>query len=348
MNSSGISGGGIVITDEAGQQGSTGQTGKQTIASLNRDVTTGTDTSGRIGNNFNKEEIEAGLAVTSAFVQQASKAVGDYVQGQRQSLREQLKNANTEAEKTAIQSQLSDLSMQERVMNVLIGAVSGVGGAALTKESLSAAAEQMRELMIEDSKKFPGVTDGTTTLSNLLPGKSEGVRGDGEGVGGARVDLDRVCGPTNERCAIQRNQDNTPVLDANGKTQLLLNSQGQVQFSAGSLEDFLQTDEGKKMAGATGGIQGWTGTLFGVPYTAGSWQDKLIEAFAGTHDMIGGSLSGLYDEQGSTTRGRSSAEKIVHEVWSGVALVPATPFAMAELLSPQMWQAISILLGGAK
>ena len=33
-----------------------------------------------------------------------------------------------------------------------------------------------------------------------------------------------------------------------------------------------------------------------------SWQDNLIEAFAGTHDMIGGKLTGLYDGQGNTKR----------------------------------------------
>ena len=54
----------------------------------------------------------------------------------------------------------------------------------------------------------------------------------------------------------------------------------------------------KKMSGPTGGVQGYKGTLFGTPYVAGSWQDKLIESFAVTHDMIGGKLSGLYDSQG--------------------------------------------------
>ena len=61
------------------------------------------------------------------------------------------------------------------------------------------------------------------------------------------------------------------------------------------------------MIGTTGGIQGQQGTLFGVPYTPGSWQDKMIEAFAGAHDFIGGKASGLYDEQGNAERGRDLA-----------------------------------------
>jgi len=47
-----------------------------------------------------------------------------------------------------------------------------------------------------------------------------------------------------------------------------------------------------RMAGLTGGIQGMKGMLFGEPYAAGSWQDKLIEAFGGTHDVIGSIGSG--------------------------------------------------------
>ncbi|MES2499089.1 MAG: hypothetical protein V4570_01030 [Pseudomonadota bacterium] len=44
------------------------------------------------------------------------------------------------------------------------------------------------------------------------------------------------------------------------------------------------------------GSKGWKGTPFGKPYEAGSWQDKLIEAFSGTHDFVGGKLIGLHDE----------------------------------------------------
>jgi filamentous hemagglutinin len=104
-----------------------------------------------------------------------------------------------------------------------------------------------------------------------------------------------------------------------------------------------------KMTGATGGIQGWVGTLFGKPYIAGSWQDKLIEAFGGTHDMIGGKLSGLYDEDGNIKRGMTDTERsIYNNLVTTTAIAPSVPFAMAELLPPQVWQAISILVKGAK
>ena len=103
------------------------------------------------------------------------------------------------------------------------------------------------------------------------------------------------------------------------------------------------------MAGLTGGIQGAKGTLFGVPYQAGSWQDQLVEAFAGTHDLVGGKLSGLYDEQGNATRDRSYLVKKAQDTWSASgAIIVSTPFAMSELLTPEMWTAISVLLKEAR
>ena len=104
----------------------------------------------------------------------------------------------------------------------------------------------------------------------------------------------------------------------------------------------------KNMPGATGGIQGEKGTLFGVPYAVGSWQDKLIESFAGPHDMIGGKFSGLYDGQGNAERGRSDLAKIAQDRWSEVAILPSAPFAAAQGLPPEVWKAIAILIGAGK
>jgi filamentous hemagglutinin len=194
--------------------------------------------------------------------------------------------------------------------------------------------------MIEDSKKFVGATDGVTTLSNDS-GKSAGVRGDAFKLGGTRVDLDLLCGTSNDRCK-------TSELGS-----LVLDDKGHVQFNpeaAGmSLNKFLETsEEGKKMSGLTGGIQGWKGTLFGIPYAPGSWPDKLIEAFSGTHDMVGGKLSGLYDEQGNIKQGMTEAERSAYDKWAAVAIVPSAPFAASEGLTPDAWKAISILLKAAK
>jgi filamentous hemagglutinin len=282
-----------------------------------------------------RADINAQVAITTAFTQQAGKAVGDYAQTQRQLLQERLKTATTDEEKQQAQQALKDLATQERVLSILIGAVSGNALSAVTKEGLSAAASEMRQLMTADSQKFAGVTDGTTELTNLS-GTSEGVGGDGVKIGGTRVDLDLLCGSANERCA--SNSDGSLAL-----------KNGQIIFTAGSLADFLKSPDGQKMSGATGGVQGAQGTLFGIPYAPGSWQDKLIEAFSGTHDMIGGKLSGLYDAQGNATRGRDESLKRAQNTWSATgAIVLSTPFAAAEVVPANVWNAISIFLKAAR
>jgi filamentous hemagglutinin len=194
----------------------------------------------------------------------------------------------------------------------------------------------MRQLMIEDSMKFKGVTDGKTVLSNVS-GVSDGVRGDGVKVGGKRVDLDLLCGPANERC--RTNIDGS----------LMIDPLGNVTFTAGSFEEFIQTPDGEKMVGITGGIQGAKGKLFGKDYEAGSWLDQLVEAFSGSHDMIGGKLTGLYDEQGNIKRGMGISERQIYDkAVTTTSILPSIPFAVSELLSPEVWKAMSIFLRAAR
>ena len=225
-----------------------------------------------------------------------------------------------------------------------LSAGTGLGTTAVTKESLAAAADEMRTLMVKDSSTFAGVVDSTGKKLSNASGASEGMNGDGVKLGGTRVDLDLLCGPSNERCSFEKKPDGSidtskPVTFVGGK-----NPDGTRQ----TLDEFLATLDGKKMEGSTGGVQGYKGTLFGSPYEAGSWQDKLIESFAGTHDMIGGKLSGLYDSQGNIKQGMSEAEINAYKVVSGVAIIPSAPFAAAQGLPPEVWNAILILLKAAK
>lgn len=79
VTKSGISAGSIVITDDAAQQAATGKTATQTIASTNRNVATGRDTSGKLANDFDKATVQAELAIVSAFVKQASPIAANMV-----------------------------------------------------------------------------------------------------------------------------------------------------------------------------------------------------------------------------------------------------------------------------
>ncbi|MBU3909057.1 MAG: hypothetical protein KKF85_09120, partial [Gammaproteobacteria bacterium] len=214
---------------------------------------------------------------------------------------------------------------------------------------------EMHRISVEDSMKTKGIVDAYgKVINNLRPGEENKLRQDID-LAGTRLDFDGICGADNKRCEVRKNADGTDALDANGKTQLQLNDKNQVQFIAEddkgkpmSLAAFLATDEGKKLAGVTGGLRGGTPTFAGYAYTAGGVIDRVFKAFAGTHDYIGGQGVGLYEEQGNIRRGMTDAERTSYNTWSAVAIVPSTPFAMAEFLPPEVWKAISILLGAVK
>lgn len=348
-----MNGAGVGIGSASGSESSVTASGVSGIAG-DTTVRSDKDSSKALVKNWDgkqlQEDVEAQAKIMEAFTKEAGKAVENYANNARKDLQKKLKTAETEEEKNALSKDIKDINMQERALNVLVGIVSGMGAMALTKEGLSAAAEQMRDLTIADSLKFAGVTDGTTLLSNAS-GPSDGVRGDGFKAGGVRVDLDAVCGMVNERCKRQVAPDGSPVLDAQGIPKLELDAQGNVIFDTKSTEmkslaEFLEKHpEAQKMVGPTGGIQGAKGTLFGIPYLPGSWQDKLIEAFAGTHDMVGGKWSGLYDSQGNIKRGMTDIErKIYDNAVTTTALIPSAPFALSETLPPAAWNALWIIL----
>ena len=294
-----------------------------------------------------QREIQTQVAITSEFGKQAGKAITDYTNGQRQEIQARAESASTPEEKAKLAQAIKDVNMQERALNILVSAFTGMTGSVVTKEALSTVAEKFRDLMIEDSKKFAGVVDSTGKLLSNLSGPSSGLRGDNIKLGGTRVDLDLLCGPSNERCTFFKNPDDSidtskPVVFTGGA-----NIDGAPKNQ--SLADFLKTPEGQKMSGLTGGVQGVKGTLFGIEYEAGSWQDKLIESFAGTHDLIGGKAVGLYDKQGNIKRGMTDLERAIYDKGITVGAIPiAAPFSAAEGLNPEVWKAIGILLGVGK
>jgi filamentous hemagglutinin len=257
-------------------------------------------------------------------------------------LQEQAKNANTPEDKATAEQAIKDVNMQEWGLKILTGALTGMVGSVITKEALSLAAEKMRDFMVEDSKKFAGVVDSTgKPLFSNQSGESAGVSGTGFKLGGTRADLDLLCGSGGERCSFEKNPDGS--IDKSKPVTFL--GQENADKSRQSYSDFLKTSEGQKMLSAPfGGLQGGERTLFGQHHEKDSWQDKLIEAFAGPHDLIGGKLSGLYDAQGNATKGRTQTTKNAQEIWSGAALLPAAPFGASQVLSPEIWKAIGILL----
>ena len=81
-----------------------------------------------------------------------------------------------------------------------------------------------------------------------------------------------------------------------------------------------------------GGIQGKQGFLFGVPYRPGSWQDALVETYAGPHDYLNSWFS--YDASGNIRAGMSGLERGVSQALNWTDVILATPFGTASAVPP--------------
>ncbi|PJM86423.1 two-partner secretion domain-containing protein [Achromobacter ruhlandii] len=350
LTHSGISGAAVTITDMNAQWERTGKTADQVLAMLDRRVRAG-DGAGGLTKKWDgdklRRQVRAEAEIVAAFGQQAGAAIERHAEQKRAELRQQIKATQDPEKVKALQAQINEINTQERLLNVAVGALGGSGGVAALQAGLSEAADRMRRYTIADSEKFAGITDGETTLDNKS-GKSAGIRGDGFKTAGTRVVLDILCGPVNQRCKKEKDFQGKEILDENGIPKLELDGNGLVRFDPSraemSMAKFLESDDGKEMPGPTGGNQGGPGTVFGFPYSPGGLLDLAHEAYGGSHDFIGGTLSGFYDEQGNARRGLTALQKGMYETWTGIALLPATPFALSEALPPQAWKALDILL----
>jgi filamentous hemagglutinin len=89
-----------------------------------------------------------------------------------------------------------------------------------------------------------------------------------------------------------------------------------------------------------GGIQGDVGQIFGMQYQPGSWQDYLVEAYAGPHDYLNSGF--WYDSMGNIKTSMSMLERGFGEALNYVNVITATPFVAASVtpsyLYPQIGQ----------
>ena len=107
--------------------------------------------------------------------------------------------------------------------------------------------------------------------------------------------------------------------------------------SAGFMGDGIKLGGGRYDPSATaaapsplGGHQGQPGLLFGRPYAPGSWQDLLVEAYAGPHDYLNSFY--WYDNFGNIRPGISTAGRAFGTILDYANLAPSTPFAAASVV----------------
>jgi filamentous hemagglutinin len=228
--------------------------------------------------------------------------------------------------------------------NIIIAAISGGASnaaTAATKESLSWAADVMRQNMIEDSKKFPGICVSKTDCISNMSGESVGVNGDGKKVAGGRVVLADWCKAGGEGGCVpdtstlsgwKQNEDGTVIFkpkDANGNDL--------------SINEFI--DQHQELRSPLGGVQGGAGQMaLGVQfeYVAGSFWDKLAEAYSGTHDTLNSFI--WYDELGNGKNLNKTLIGKVGEAANYTNVLIATPFAYSVLLPPEVWNAVFTLI----
>ncbi|QLR44299.1 hemagglutinin repeat-containing protein [Enterobacter sp. RHBSTW-00994] len=346
---SGINTGNITITRPDGQQ--------QAVEGVKTDITTETAAanSGKLANNFDRgdvfKELNLQVSVTRDFKENANRQIGELIDDKqalaRKALQEAIVSGDTVKRDAALE-EIYKLQYQRRLLQTLVGIVAGSPEAAITQGTLVMAATKLREETAKNSFLFPGIKAvGTdeTLLSNVsaVSGAYDGLK-----LGGVRVGLDIICGKSNTRCVTQVDANGKDITDAHGVPLLAYDAQGRVSYKGDkenpTLKDILGSKDAKGLYGYTGGLQG-AGGLFGdISYKPGTLKgdffDTTVESFAGTHDFIGGQLPGFYDDVGNTSRRRSDFTNTAAEVWTYAAIPQAAPFALSEVVSPELLQFI--------
>ncbi|WP_432744567.1 hemagglutinin repeat-containing protein [Haemophilus influenzae] len=340
VTKSGINTSNIEIRDHAEQLAKTGETVEQTLDSIKTDVTTDNaeQHSGKLDNHFDKDkvmkELNIQVKVTQDFRKNAFSMIDAYVLPKQAELRKQIKEAKTEEEKTALYGEIYKLQYQKRLLETVVGIVSGSPDVAITQGTLQLAATKMREETLANSRLFKGIKDAKTGQVYRNDSYDSGYF-DGVKLGGVRLDINAICNPNVGNC--------------------IHNDDGTITFKGGDKYPTLDkvftpnNDFASDFYGPTGGHQpekgGWY-LPFGItiPYKKGSLSDMAVESFAGTHDLLGGQMWGWYDKQGNTSQ-KNNIQQFLSDRTTEIAIPISAPFAASDLISSDMMEVL-FKLGG--
>ncbi|WP_425526504.1 hemagglutinin repeat-containing protein [Xanthomonas oryzae] len=195
---SGISGGTLVITDQAGQQAKTGQSVSDVLAALNRDVHTGDSANGLVkgwdGQKL-QQQVSAGAEITATFGQQASKAIGDYADTKTKEaslLRLQAETTTDPEQRAALLGQAEKLEGQwgangtlrvlaHTAIGGLTGGIQGAAGSAAGTLTAPAVTSALKNAGVGDV-----LADSLTALASTTVGATVG------GTAGATTAMNEV------------------------------------------------------------------------------------------------------------------------------------------------------------
>ena len=302
-------------------------------SSLRTSVTTDNsrDSMGAVEKNFDKEklleDLNVQVRVTKDFRKNISKEVDRYfdkkqadLRLQREGIDQLLKGAQTKEEVDQLRKQIDqiddhiyELQYSRHFANAVMDLVAANPKLPITQNTLRMANTYMRQQSVANSKLSPGITDGTTTINNLS--YSSGSF-DGYKLGGTRNNIVEICDRNNKFCKLD-------------KTDIFNN----YKFNE-SLSNLIH-DQNKNLGGATGGFQpvkgSWLLGNYEIFYSAGSESDRVIESFAGVHDLIGGQIFGFYGNDGNTIN-KSEIENIFSNITTTAAIPMSMPFALSDLI----------------
>lgn len=228
----------------------------------------------------------------------------------------------------------------QRAANIIIAAIGGSSAeltSAITKESLSWAADVMRQKMIEDSKKFNNLCASENDCINNASGVSVGVNGDNFKLAGGRIVLEKWCEIAGAGAC---------QVDPSTKSGYAESSDGSVIFKPKdaqgndiTIKDFIAQNQ--NLRSPLGGVQGSNGQMaLGVQfeYSTGDFWDRLAEAYSGTHDTLNSFI--WYDQLGNGKQLDNTLRGHIGEAANKLNVLISTPFAASILLPPEVFSII--------
>ena len=189
-------------------------------------------------------------------------------------------------------------------------------------QGLSYLGDLVRKDQIASSAKSPGVVDADGNIVNNLSGQSAGINGDLLKVGGERLSVDKICSTVPAMCQQDANGLNSvkaEFIDAQGR--YVLPTDGKIVNVSEFKKAYTSAD-----ISPLGGLQGGQGVIFGIPYAAGSFTDKVVESFAGAHDWL--NSFHYYDP---LTGNNLPASLSGPGFWNSLDVLLAAPVGMATL-----------------
>lgn len=186
---SAIGPGKIIITDDPAQIALSGKGVDQSISGISRDVGVGRDSSGKIANTFNPNEVHATLAITGAFSATAAKAVGDYAGDklkEANGLRIKEHNETDPAKKAELGKSAAALEENWReggsakvalhtVVGGLVGGADGALGAGTTAVMTPAIVARIAQLDIPDGVKGALILGAAAAVGSVSGGEAGAV-----------------------------------------------------------------------------------------------------------------------------------------------------------------------------